>query len=276
MNTFAETCDGVPVRGNPRGWRRKLECFSPLGARPRSWAVLGQVGKILAAAAGAVGLLVVPASAQFNSAPVFHDPTPGSIDLWTVAPSFSGGLNGASGKNVAPTLHLSRSISWLALTGGIGLLNPTSEAGSRRARLQVMGQVAVRVIPRPETEEESADYSPISIDVLTGIGYADFGDQASQLNLPIGVGVAYAIEYAGWAILPWVAPRLSIVRIDLGDVDETQTGLGFSAGANLGFTAGFGVFAAVDALWFGEKSVDGVTLPKRNPWVLGGGLRYRW
>ena len=218
------------------------------------------------------------ASAQFNSVPVFYDPAPSSINRWTIAVSPAGGVNDDSGKNFAFAVRLSRSISRLTVAAGVSALNPEVSPGDRDFKIQVMGNVAVRVLPSPDAELESADYTAFSIDLMAGIGYVSLGSGASEMNIPLGLGIAYTIEpeSGGIGITPWAAPRVSLRRVEFAGVSATQTGVGFSAGVNDGFEGCLGFFLALDWVSFGESTSDSVTFPGVDPLTIGGGIRFRW
>ncbi len=110
------------------------------------------------------------------------------------------------------------------------------------------------------------------------IGYVSLGPDASELNIPIGVGIAYTIgpESGGIGITPWAAPRVSFRRIEFAGVSATQTGAGLSAGVNAGFEGGLGLFLAIEWLTFGETTTGNVTFPGVDPLTIGGGIRFRW
>ncbi len=218
------------------------------------------------------------ASAQFNTVPVFYDPAPSSINRWTIAVSPAFGINDDSGKNFAFAARLSRSISRLTVAAGVSTLNPKVPPGDRDFKIQVMGNVAVRLLPTPDQELESADYTAFTIDLMGGIGYVSLGSGASELNIPIGVGIAYTIEpeSGGIGITPWAAPRISFRRAEFAGVSTTQTGAGLSAGINAGFEGGLGFFLAIDWVTFGETTTGNVTFPGIDPLTIGLGIRFRW
>jgi len=216
--------------------------------------------------------------AQFNSMPVFYDPAPSSINRWTVAVNPAGGVNDDSGNNFAFGVRLSRSISRLALAAGISTLNPEVIPNDRDFKIQFMGNISARLLPTPEQESESADYSALTIDLMTGVGYVSLGSNASEMNIPIGAGIAYTFETesGGIGIIPWIAPRFALRRVESAGVSAIQSGAGLSVGVNAGLEGGLGLFLAIDLVSFCESTSDSVIFPGFAPLTIGGGIRYRW
>lgn len=210
------------------------------------------------------GFLTVPAAAQLDGLPVFFSPK-GGTGL-TIYGDFGRGLNEASGKTNAVGARASLGISVLTVSLGTGVVNP-EVGGDREVRVQYMGSVALRFI--------GGGLIPIAVSGQVGVGHLSLSDDASERNVAIGLGVALNLPTPGFTFEPWVAPRVSIRRVETGGDLQTQTGFGLSAGVNLGFTMGLGIHAAVDWTHLSEQSSGGlVTLLETKPAIIGVGIHY--
>ncbi len=97
---------------------------------------------------------------------------------------------------------------------------------------------------------------PLSVTLQAGAGYHKitvpglFGSTTKTLHLPVGVGLALTIPNPVFAIKPWVAPRLDVVRTTLESdtpaETSTDTNFGISGGVDLGFLNGLTIRAMYD------------------------------
>lgn len=75
-------------------------------------------------------------------------------------------------------------------------------------------------------------------------------------HVPVGVGITLTIPNPVFAIKPWIAPRLDVVRSsvasDLSDESSTQTDFGISGGIDLGFLNGLSIRAMYDRVFLGN------------------------
>ena len=89
-------------------------------------------------------------------------------------------------------------------------------------------------------------------------------------HVPVGVGVALTIPNPVFAIKPWLAPRLDVVRTtiesDTPPETHTDTNFGISGGVDLGFLSGLSVRVMYDRVMVG----NGV-----HPSVLSIGVGFR-
>lgn len=89
-------------------------------------------------------------------------------------------------------------------------------------------------------------------------------------HVPVGIGVALTIPNPVFAIKPWLAPRLDVVRTTLEAAapveTQTDTNFGISGGVDLGFLSGLSVRVMYDRVMAG----DGV-----HPSVLSFGIGFK-
>ena len=89
-------------------------------------------------------------------------------------------------------------------------------------------------------------------------------------HVPVGIGITLTIPNPVFAIKPWVAPRLDLMRSSVKSDTETESGtetdFGISGGIDLGFLNGLSIRAMYDRVFLGN-GVHASTLS------LGLGLR---
>ena len=69
------------------------------------------------------------------------------------------------------------------------------------------------------------------------------------LHVPLSVGFAATIPNPLFAIRPWIAPRIDLVRTELNGVsDGTVSEFGISGGIELGFITGLAIRVAYDRI----------------------------
>lgn len=110
---------------------------------------------------------------------------------------------------------------------------------------------------------------PVGIQAQVGAAYLSAGGGALKaFNVPLSIGVGVKPPTPGVSLELWGAPRFQITRSEftvLGtSVSSTDTGVGASAGVNLGMPTGLGLHAALDMLNMNSSTTI----------VLGVGLHY--
>lgn len=198
----------------------------------------------------AVGLGATPASAQLFSNPVYFSPSHGT--------GFS--LNGEYARRFEDP---GDDINFAGARGILGL-GPVSIMGGAgvafaggESEATFGGAVALNILDLPLV--------PVSVNVQGGIGTLSSGG-STQLDIPIGVGVAFNVPAPILDVEPWIAPRLHIIRRSNG-ISTTETGYGVSAGLNVTLPTGFGFHVAADYVKVSDFDIDAFT--------VGAGLHYR-
>jgi opacity protein-like surface antigen len=79
---------------------------------------------------------------------------------------------------------------------------------------------------------------------IPGANFGGVGD-LDIISVPVGIGVSATIPTPGVSIKPWIAPRMQYTR-STGDVDDSATDFGLSAGVNLGLLMGLNARVAYD------------------------------
>lgn len=223
-------------------------------------------------AAITLGVVASSAQAQLNAVPVFYDPSPSSWQLLTIAGYLASGVNDDAGKNFAAGGRVSGNIRRIALAVGVATLNPRVDPTNREVKGQYMISAAFRLLPTPSCELDEVTCTRWVIDGLVGAGRSPVGNGDYQVNVPIGVGVGYLIEFTGFALIPWAAPTYRARWTNIGGLRVRQDGFGISGGINVGATAGLGFYLAIDWATYGAQGA----LRDIQPFTLGGGVRYRW
>ncbi len=203
----------------------------------------------------ALGLPAAPASAQLFNNPVYFSPSGGV--------GFS--LNGDYARGFADNdrLNFAGGRAVLGL-GPVTLMGGGGVAFNGGSEVTLGGAASLNVLDLPLV--------PVAVNVQAGIGVIDQGG-VTQLDIPIGVGVAIKVPSPLLDVEPWVAPRVHIARLasdaglPLPGAADTQTevGYGVSAGLNLTLPTGLGFHAAVDYL----------TISEFDTFVVGAGVHYR-
>ncbi len=224
-----------------------------------------------AALALAVGLVVVPAAAQLNSIPVYFNPKGGTG--FTLGVDFGKGINNESGKNTAFAARAYVGGGPITIGAGVGTsrLKPSFGA-SRETELQYMGTLGLRVFGGP--------LLPVSIGIQGGVGYINTEIpsgtgvvDSTTLSIPIGIGIGFSAPTPGFSFDPWIAPRVSISRVEIGTTSNTQAGFGVSGGVNLAFVMGLGLHVGFDWTKLPRKT-SGLNLAEVSPATIGVGVHY--
>ena len=213
------------------------------------------------------------AAAQLNTVPFAYSPPPGpQRGLGTGTLFAARGVNDDSGEAWAFALGLELGVSDAVSVGGaVGTVQSLDPPSDHERNLQGALTAAVRLF-----RAVSADGSgSTSISVVAGLGYAPITVRASETNVPIGLGIARVIELGGLAVEAWTSPRFVARRVAFPDDHATQYGGALSAGANVGFSLGAALVAAVEYRTFGEKRRGALTVPVHSPLSAALGLRFR-
>ncbi len=221
---------------------------------------------ISSSVAGAALLLctaAAPLFAQLNSLPVYTSPKGGTGII--VSADYGKGFNEESGENRTLALRAVLGLSALQLGAGVGTVNPEI-AVERSDKFQWMGTAALRLF--------GGGVLPLAVNIQVGYGRLELADDSTQINIPVSVGVGVSPPLPGLSFEAWAAPRLSIRQVKIGDVKESQTGFGISAGVDLGFSIGLGVHAALDWEHLPEEIGVVFDLPSIQPAVIGVGISY--
>ena len=229
------------------------------------------VGYSAALALGAA-LLAPPAAAQLNSIPVYFSPKGGTG--FTLAADFGKGVN--EGENTAFAGRATLGISMLSIGAGVGVVRVRSAvpAGARNSEVQYMGNLALRLV--------GGALLPIAISLQGGVGYlkqdtfvgAGMPAERKTLNVPIGLGLGINVPAPAFSFEPWVAPRLSISRTEVGTASQTRAGFGVSGGFNLAFLMGLGLHVGFDWERLPSKTLGSLNLAEVKPATFGVGLHY--
>lgn len=218
-----------------------------------------------------MALLVPPATAQMNSIPVYFSPKGGTGLL--VALDVGKGINDESLKNTAVAFRSALGVGPVTIGGAVGMVNPyINTTLGREPEAQYMGNIALRVF--------GGGLLPVSVSLQGGVGFMSIDDLATDVvTVPIGVGFGFSVPAPAFNFEPWIAPRYTLVRSEIGTAPAiNQHSFGISAGVNLGFLMGLGLHIAGD--WQtnpAEVVTQGpvqVSLADSKPFVLGIGLNY--
>lgn len=95
---------------------------------------------------------------------------------------------------------------------------------------------------------------PLKVTLQGGAGFWEEG-AIDGLHIPISIGLAATIPNPAFAIRPWIAPRIDLVRRELNGVspDGTVSDFAVSGGIELGFLTGLSLHVAYDRV-FAEGS----------------------
>lgn len=212
-----------------------------------------------------LGIAATPAAAQLNSLPVYTSPKGGTgISVFA---DYGKGLNEESGRNRALAARAVLGLSMLQLGAGIGTVNPEID-GERQNRFQWMASAALRVI--------GGGVMPLAVNIQAGYGRVEIAQDSTEVNIPISVGVGLSPPIPGFSLELWAAPRYSIRDVKIGDLSVSQNGFGVSAGVNLGFSMGLGVYGALDWEYLPEETGTVFDLPSTQPAVFGVGVSYNF
>lgn len=223
----------------------------------------------------AVGALLVFAvntgSAQLLANPVYFAPK-GPNGL-TVALDFGTTLQTqvndveatAKPNNVGARAVLGLPIFSVGVGGGI--YSPDVTGADKE--MQFSGSVALKVFSPP--------LLPVGVSVQAGAGYLQQGSGATAvktIDIPLGLAVGVKPPSPVVSFEAWAAPRVQLRRTSVGNNSATQTGIGASAGVNLGMPMGLGLHLAADWAQLSRKTSGTLNLGKTEVLVFGVGLHY--
>jgi hypothetical protein len=214
---------------------------------------LSLVGSVLAAgalAAQAPGLPVVNAG----------------VSRGVTVGAMVGFPNDAAGDGTALLAGVAFGARRIALGGFVSRINgPTAGADDRYAG---GAAVTMKVLGGPLV--------PIAVNLQAGGAYwttpvGSGAGKATNLHLPVGLGISWTIPQPVVAVKPWIAPRLDYSRFDapsgsLTLVDASSTDFGLSGGISFGFLNGLSLEVAVDRVFRG-----GV---EQKPTTIGAGVSF--
>ena len=213
-------------------------------------------------ALGSAGVTGAPIAAQVAGLPVRNAGVGTGIGL-----SLDAGFpNTAAGKGFAVGATGAAGLGPLGVTASVSRYDPKdadalwSVGGT--ANLKVFGGP---LIPLSVTFQAGAARS--SQDASTT---PSFPLTIRTWHVPVGVGIALTIPNPVFAIKPWLAPRLDVVRTtiesDTPPESNTDTNFGISGGVDLGFLSGLSLRVMYDRVMAG----NGV-----HPSVLSIGVGFR-
>jgi len=161
--------------------------------------------------------------------------------------------NDAAGSGTAYGATVRAGFGAIGATATVSALDPDGPAGSD---VSVGGTLDYRLLGGPLV--------PLSVTLQAGIGYAKPGDgllpseEVTAYHFPIGVGFALIIPNPVLAIQPWLAPRVDISYVKVGnDRSDTDTNFGLSGGLEFNLLNGFGIQAAYDRVFLGGRADPG-------------------
>ena len=192
-------------------------------------------------AIAALVLAAAPARAQVLGLPVYNSGVTSGISL----NADYGFVSVDPGSAKAKTLGLTGGLALgpLGVTATYASLNP--ETGDNQSSVGATANLKVFGGP----------LIPISVNAQLGLGYwqdKDFfgpGLDRKNVNIPVGLGIALNVPTPGLSIKPWIAPRMQYTRTS-GNVDDSQTNFGISAGVNLGLVGGINGRFAYDQITY--------------------------
>ena len=199
-----------------------------------------------------LGLLTATAvsvEAQLAFFPV--DALPSGSAATFFGATYGRGMNDASGKLDAYGAFIGRSGvgNRATLAVGVGMIDAPAES-----EWTYGAAVGIDVLPAGGSAQLS---------VQTGLGYFSPVTDVSTMHIPVGLALKGMIEGPTADVVPWVMPRVSILRSSVGDLSDTSTEFGVSGGVAVTLPSGFGVHTSVDVL-----AADA------TQWLLGVGVHY--
>jgi hypothetical protein len=194
-------------------------------------------------------LVAFPVRAQNPGLPVYNSGVPRGIGLYGDV----GFPNAAAGKGTAYGATVRAGFGAIGATATLSALNPDGPAGSDAS---VGGTLDYKLLGGPLV--------PLSVTLQAGISYAKPGDgllpgqDVTAYHFPIGVGFALVIPNPVLAIQPWLAPRVDISTVKLGNgTSTTDTNFGLSGGLEFNLLNGFGIQAAYDRVFLSDGADPG-------------------
>lgn len=184
---------------------------------------------VLALLGGA--LVQAPVAAQSLGLPVVNNGVPTGLNL-AVDAGFS---NADAGKATTLGASASLGIGFLGVTGTISHWNP--KAGDAVWAPGVSG--SLRLLGGP--------LIPLRVMAQAGVSHWEIAGN-KYTHVPVGIGFAATIPSPGFAIKPWIAPRIDVVRSSAGagTDNNTDTRFGISGGIELALLNGLSIRAAYD------------------------------
>jgi len=179
-------------------------------------------------------LVSAPAAAQSPGLPVVNNGVPTGINF-AVDAGFS---NADAGKATTVGASAAVGIGFFGITGTIARYNP--KVGDGVWAPGVSG--SLRVFGGP--------LIPLRVVALAGVSHWEAGS-VKYTHIPISLGISATIPTPGFAIKPWVAPRVDIVRSKVDDVLSSNTDSHFavSGGIEIGLLNGLSLRAAYDRVF---------------------------
>ncbi|HYH80096.1 MAG TPA: hypothetical protein VEX86_09865 [Longimicrobium sp.] len=191
---------------------------------------------LLLAAAPAVS--PSPARGQLRGLPVFFDPTYSYDTRAGVDVGHGGEAGGTAIAVTASRLYQTGNCKRVAVSGGVGTLNPRGGDFETHLMAGALASVLVNPCPRPTS------ISNPTFRVFAGAG-AVHGENGTVADLPIGVGAGYMVPLAIGRIEVWATPRAHY-RGSLPPLGHRGWDFAVSGGLNIGVASLGGVRAALD------------------------------
>jgi opacity protein-like surface antigen len=194
----------------------------------------------------ALGLAAAPLQAQNPGLPVYNNGVPTGIGIAAdiAFPNDNSGLGTSFGA-----------------TGAIGLGPLGFTASLSRTKAEATDDNVTAVGGTANLKVFGGPLIPLAVTLQGGLAYWQVDApgvvpiSTSFFHVPVGVGFVLTIPNPAFAIKPWVAPRVDIVRASPdGGEASTSTAFAWSAGVDLAFLGGLGLRGAYD--W---RKDDGVT-----------------
>lgn len=189
--------------------------------------------------------------AQLWFFPDYAVPSSSGTPSTFIAGTFGRGLNADSGELSAFGAIVGRTGEKVSFMGGIGMVDDIE------SEITIGGALGVDVV-----NGESA-----TVSVQGGVGWMSPADGLTLIRVPIGVAIKGNASGTS-PVTPWVMPRLNYSRVSFGGSSAGETDFGASGGLSYNTPGGFGVHAALDAL-FANNTL--YTLGIGLHYLIGGG-----
>ena len=144
--------------------------------------------------------LARPAAAQLRGMPVFFDPTYSFDTRVGLDIGHGGEADGLALALGATHLFLTGNCKRVALSGGAGTFNPPGEPGAG-FNAGVLGSVLLNPCPFPTSIANP------TLRAFAGAGLVRV-DGSTAVNVPVGVGAGYLLEFPIARIELWATPRV--------------------------------------------------------------------
>jgi hypothetical protein len=198
-------------------------------------------------------------SAQVAGIPVYYNPR-GGTGITAAANLGFLSSDAGDGKAVALTGGIGAGPAFITAT--VGQINP--DTAGVDTEMTYGGTVSFKVF--------GGGLMPVAVAAQAGVGVVKFGD-VTTTGIPVGVAVGLNLPL--FPLKPWVAPRVRFARQSGGgQPSQSETLIGFSAGADFNLLLGLGVHAAFD--WEAEKKENNVvTVPSTTVFGIGAHFNFR-